>query len=83
MAAGLPVISSPTGVSGLFITDRENVLIAKNNQDFVKLAVEIFKSRSLYETIRQNAKKLVEEKYNWNTVSSKLEQIYLKLTKTK
>lgn len=83
MAAGLPVISSPTGVSGLDIANRQDVLIAKNNSDFVRLSLEILKDKKLYQTIRENAKQMVEEKYNWTTVSSKLEQIYLKLTQLK
>lgn len=79
MAAGIPVISSPTGVSGLDVEDNKNVLIASENKDFANLAEKILEDKNLYKKIRSNAKKLVEEKYNWKKVSEKLEKIYLKL----
>ncbi|KXK12263.1 MAG: Glycosyl transferase group 1 [Microgenomates bacterium OLB23] len=41
MAAGLPVISSPTGVSGLGVTQNENVIIAQTVDEFAR-AAELF-----------------------------------------
>lgn len=79
MAAGLPVIASKTGISGLDVKHRHNVLIAKNTDDFVDYSVEILKKENLYFQISKNAKRLVEQKYNWSAVSSKLEQIYYKM----
>lgn len=79
MAAGLPVISSPTGVSGLGATQNENVIIANTTEEFVKAAVALFEDKKLYNHIRKNARALIEEKYSWDTVSNQLEKIYLKL----
>lgn len=81
MAAGVPVISSPTGISGLDVTDKHDVLIAKDEREFITLSLSILQNRKLYDSIRENAKKLVEEKYNWKRVAEKLENIYLKMRK--
>lgn len=83
MAAGVPVISSPTGVSGLEVENGTHVLIAKNETEFVKLSVSILKNKKRYQEIRENAKNLVEEKYNWTVVSAKLEKIYQQLRQFK
>ena len=82
MAAGLPVISSPTGVSGLAAKQNENVIIAHSTEDFVNAAVILCEDKKLYNKIRKNARALIEEKYSWDTVSQQLEKIYLKLVAT-
>ncbi len=48
MAAGVPVISSPTGVSGLEVKNGTHVLIAKNETEFVKLSISILKGMDIY-----------------------------------
>ena len=81
MAAGLPVISSPTGVAGLSVVDGIHVLTAKNEDEFVKKAAFILKNPKLYSEIRRNARKLIIEKYSWSKVAADLEQTYLKVRK--
>jgi len=79
MAAGLPVISSPTGVSGLDVKHNKNVIIAATPEEFAVAATELLKNNKKYTAIRRNARKLIENKYSWNTISKKLEKIYEKL----
>ncbi len=79
MAAGLPVISSPTGVSGLGATQNKHVIIAHTPEDFVAAAESLYKDKKFYNNIRKNARALIEEKYSWDTVSRKLEKMYHKL----
>lgn len=79
MAAGLPVISSKTGVSGLEVSHMNTVLIANSPTEFATLSHKILTDKKMYNTIRANAKNVVEEKYNWKRVAEKLEQIYLRL----
>jgi glycosyltransferase involved in cell wall biosynthesis len=79
MTAGIPVISSKIGVDGLDVKNKENVFIAKNPSDFVSYSIKLLKNPSLYQKIREAAKKLVEEKYNWKIIANNLEKIYLSL----
>lgn len=81
MAAGLPVISSQVGIEGLDVADNENILIAKNEDEFVQKAVDLLNNQTLYNKIRINARKLIEEKYNWQKISKDLEKIYMGLKK--
>lgn len=84
MAAGLPVVSSRQGTQGLDVKHSENVLIAQNYDDFAKKAVAVYEDTDLYQKIRQNARRLIEDKYSWTKVAAQLEKLYrkLKLTKT-
>lgn len=79
MAAGIPVISSKVGVEGLDIENKKNIFIAKNSSEFVNYSLQLLKNPSLYQTIRENAKKLIEKKYNWQSIAADLEKIYLNL----
>lgn len=81
MAAGLPVISTPTGVSGLKVKDGRDVLIAKTPEEFALQAKRLLEDKKLYGKIRQNARKIIETRYSWPSVSAHLEKIYSKLIK--
>lgn len=76
MGSGIPVISSPTGVEGLDVTDGQSVLIANNENDFANKAKMILTKRKLYESIRTNAYELVKAKYSWKIITQQLEYIY-------
>jgi glycosyltransferase involved in cell wall biosynthesis len=83
MAAGIPVISSTIGITGLDVTDGKDVLIASNTQEYVEKSKQILKDKKLYENIRTNARKLIEAKYNWGEVAHYLEDIYKSLKNKK
>lgn len=79
MAAGLPVISSQVGIEGLEVQDGVDILIAQKEDDFVDKSIEILHNPILYQKIRLNARRLIEQKYNWSKISADLEKIYLGL----
>lgn len=76
MAAGIPVISTKTGVTGLDIKNNSNVIIANTPLEFVKSIEIIIKNKTLYEKIRNNAYNLIKDKYNWENIARELEGIY-------
>ncbi len=81
MATGLPVVSTKTGVTGLLVKNTNNVLIANTAEDFVDKIQILLSNRQLYEKLRTNAYKLVNEVYNWKRISQKLEIVYEKIKK--
>lgn len=76
MAAGIPVISTKTGVTGLDIKNNHDVIIANNPVEFVKAFKTVINDRKLFEKIRHNAYELIQKKYNWESIAKKLETIY-------
>lgn len=76
MAAGIPVISTKTGVTGLDIKNNNNVIIADSPNDFINSIETIIKNKILYEKIRKNAYELIKYKYNWKIIAGNLEAIY-------
>ncbi|OGK38410.1 hypothetical protein A3B02_00575 [Candidatus Roizmanbacteria bacterium RIFCSPLOWO2_01_FULL_42_14] len=82
MAAGIPVVSSQTGISGLEVTHGKDVFIAQTREEFAQYSVQLLKDLQLYNRMRQNAHKLIENVYSWDSISQKLEKIYLALTQS-
>ena len=82
MAAGLPIISSKVGVEGLKVKHGENVLVAQNENEFVNNAIKLLHDRTLYQKIRVNARRLIEQRYSWNIIAQDLDKIYSGLKKT-
>ncbi len=79
MACGLPIISTKTGVSGLDVTDGENVLLANTPDEFAKQIKRVIEDKGLYNSLRENAHTLILKKYNWKVIAKELENTYKKI----
>ncbi len=79
MAAGLPIISTTTGVEGLGLENKKNVLLANNPEQFANEIKEILNNQKLFNQIQKNAYNLVRETYSWKSIAKKLEAEYKKI----
>jgi len=82
MAIGRPVVSTSLGAEGIPAKNRENILIADNPKDFAHSIFELLNDDYLFQKIRINARKLVEEKYSWEKGVEVLEGVLEKMMKT-
>ncbi len=76
MASGVAVITTRLGAVGLLVKNKEEILIADDNQEFADSVVEVLNNKDLYEKITKNARNLVEEEYNWENIAKELEKAY-------
>lgn len=76
MALGKAVVSTPQGAEGIDVKDKENILLARDTVEFVTSVIELMKQNTLAKKIGRNAKKLVEEKYNWEQIGRKVVTLY-------
>jgi len=79
MAAGLPVISTKTGVAGLGVEDGKNVFIADDTDEMVEKAKNLLKDDSLAKMIGKNAKSHVKKYFDWKSIVKMHEPIYKEL----
>ncbi len=75
MASGVPVITTKLGNA---IEAKENleIVIAKDAGDFASKIKKILEDRKFYELISKNARKLIEEKFNWKKIARDLDAVY-------
>lgn len=81
MAVGRPVVSTSLGAQGIPSVSGKNILIADNPEDFAVGIQRLMKDKDLYDQIRQEARKLVEEKYAWAKGVEVLENILREMMK--
>ncbi len=68
MALGKVIISTSIGAEGILCTHGENILIADNPTDFANNILKVLSDKEYCAKISSNAKKLIKEKYNNDTV---------------
>lgn len=76
MASGVMVATTELGASGIGAKDRKEVLISDETEGLTDRVLEVFKNDKLYKEITENARKLIEKKYDWRIIVKKLEDVY-------
>lgn len=79
MAAEIPIVSTSIGCEGIPVNHREHLMIADSPQNFALETINLLKKPQLAEKLTTNARRLVEDKYDWKGIVSNLEHIYREL----
>jgi glycosyltransferase involved in cell wall biosynthesis len=66
MAFGRAVVATPLGCEGLKVRDGEELLVAETSEEFARAVVRLLLDREERERLRWNARRLVEEAYDWD-----------------
>ncbi len=86
MAAGVPVVGTPVGGIPDFLTDGQTGWFCEvNNPKSVAEKVQFIldpANRDQVEQVISNAKKLVQEKYEWAGIAQKMKEIFDQITKS-
>ena len=80
MALGRPVISTHVGCEGLDVSDRENILISDQPEEFAEKTVRLLCDDDLRKSITFNARRLVEFQYDWDPIANHLMDILNEVT---
>lgn len=77
MAMGVPVVATKEAVSGIdYFDDKEYALISDDIQIFADNIIKLLNDEGLYQKLAENARKNVEEHYDWNKIAKKLNNFY-------
>lgn len=74
-AHGVPVVSTSIGCQGIDAEHGRDIFIADEPEQFANSVIRLLKDTDLRERIAKNARKLVEEKYSWNTIYKRLDPL--------
>ncbi len=69
MAAGVPVVSTTLGISGIAADHERHALIADGPAPFADAVVRLLEDRSLARQLALYARRLVEGRYDWNRIT--------------
>ena len=76
MALSKTIISTDIGAEGIDFTDGKNILIANTPEEFLKAVEKCNGSKQFCEEVGKNARKLIENKHNLDSITKKLEGFY-------
>jgi len=80
MALGKTIISTSTGAEGIPYTDRENILIANNKEDFVRQISKCLHSKEFCREIGRKAQILATKNYDYNKTAKSMIRFYKSLS---
>lgn len=79
MAMKKAIVTTSIGAEGLDVVNNKHLLIADNPKDFAIKVLLVLNNPELRKQLGENARKLVEERYCWDIIGEKLNQIYEEL----
>lgn len=77
MASGVPVVTTSLGREGIEVNDNKEILALDSAEHIADAVISLLNNQKKYQEIAQNARRLIEEKYNWKEIVKKLETVYL------
>ena len=81
MAMGVPIVTTSMGATAFVdAVAGKHIIIADDVKSFAKEVIRLLKDKDLRYNISQNARKFVEEKYNWRLIVNNLNEIYQSIT---
>jgi glycosyltransferase involved in cell wall biosynthesis len=83
MACATPVVASPQAISALSVQLGQDLLVAKEPDDFAKAILQLLENPCLQQQVGCNGRKYVEINHQWSSVAAQLEGVYNEVINTK
>ena len=71
MALGTPVVTTSKGAEGLDVVDSQHILLADDPTTFARRTLELLQNPALRQRLATNARRLVEERYDWTQIGQR------------
>lgn len=80
LGLGLPVVSTQMGAEGIDVVNGDHLLLADDPIEFAHAVCLLLDDEGIRMTLSYNARRLVEEKYQLETIASTLRQYYVQFS---
>jgi glycosyltransferase involved in cell wall biosynthesis len=75
MSLGNPVVSTSLGAMGLTVTNGADIAIADDATEFASDVVRLMTEPDRFHSVRNSARKLVDENYDWRVIGQKINHL--------
>jgi glycosyltransferase involved in cell wall biosynthesis len=82
MASCLPIVSTKVGIEGLNAIPGKHVLVGDTSREIADLIIKIINSPSLAEKLAKVSRKLVEDNFDYENITKKLDAVYQEQVQT-
>ena len=76
MAMGIPVVSTSVGCEGIDAMDGQDVLLADLPEEFAQKVSSLLKQPDMARGLALNGRRLVEQKYSWDSLLGKVKDVF-------
>jgi GT2 family glycosyltransferase len=76
MGFGVPVVATSLAVEGIAATDREDILIADQPEDFARAMIELYESEELWNRLSKNGIKKTKARYSVPAARRRLSHLF-------
>jgi len=76
MAFGVPVVATSLAVEGMDLTDREDILLADEPEDFARALIELYESEDLWNRLSENGIRETRASYSSDAAAKTLEFLF-------
>jgi GT2 family glycosyltransferase/glycosyltransferase involved in cell wall biosynthesis len=76
MGFGVPVVATSLAVEGMPLTNREDILVADEPEDFAQAFIELYESEELWNRLSENGIRKTRALYSANAAREKLEFLF-------
>jgi glycosyltransferase involved in cell wall biosynthesis len=76
MAMGKAIVAHPIACEGIDIVHGEHVLMAEDPREFARLVAELWKNRTLRQSLGDNARRLVVQRYSFGEIGGRLAGLF-------
>jgi GT2 family glycosyltransferase/glycosyltransferase involved in cell wall biosynthesis len=76
IAFGVPVVATSLAVEGMELTDREDVLVVDEPEDFARALIELYESEELWTRLSESGLKTAHALYSTDAARQKLELLF-------
>lgn len=76
MAMRMPIVSYPAAIAGLGCAHGTHVMVARTVDEFVRHTIDLLKHPQLAEELAAKARRLVEERFSWQSRADAYEHLY-------
>src|SRR5438105_4915024 len=80
MSLGNPVISTPIGAEGIEAEHGREILLADKPEEFAAALSRLLGNQQLFDILRRAGRRLVEKKYEWETIGDGINRIIKEVT---
>ena len=76
MSMEIPCITSPMVNKALMATDKKDLLIGDNKEEYIELILQLLNNEQLCNSIGKNGRKYIVDNFNWKTSTQQLENTF-------
>jgi len=76
MAYGVPVVATSTAVEGMGLSNREDILVADEPEDFARAIIDLYESEELWNRLSKNGVKKTKARYSVPAARRRLSHLF-------